>query len=157
FSPTAHPHDIIVAHQNIRANPARRSFTSDKRYNLMRATSAKKHARSSRPTWSKVGGPKSKAQGPKSRTRNAKRKTQNAKLNRVEIPAHLQRELTALLLLVSAALFGLGLVSWREGGQGIVGYMGGFLAQMFGVAAWLVPAALGLVAFVLFLGARPRN
>src|SRR5206468_3953118 len=125
----------------------------------MRATSAKKSARPSGPTWSKLGDPKPKAQASK-KTRRSTTKARrpssagHRRSSKIDIPAHLQRELTALLLLVSAALFGLGLVSWRAGGQGIVGYMGGFLAQMFGVAAWLVPAALGSVAFVLFLGAR---
>src|SRR5438105_5052166 len=130
----------------------------------MRATStAKKPAKPAGPTWSKVGSPKPKAQSskPKARRSTAKARRPSSIVHRpkskappLAIPTHVQREITALLLLVGAALFGLGLVTWRAGGQGAVGYMGGFLAQMFGVAAWLVPAALGVVAFVLLLGGR---
>ncbi|MFL5732772.1 MAG: DNA translocase FtsK [Chloroflexia bacterium] len=134
----------------------------------MPATStSKKTAKPATPTWSKVGTPKPKtptakpkttAAKPASRTTkprasNPKSKTQNSQ-SKIEIAPHVRREITALLLLVAAGLFVLGLLSWRAGGQGIVGYMGGFLAQMFGVAAWLVPAALAVVALVLFTGAR---
>src|SRR5438552_3090024 len=128
----------------------------------MRATSAKKSARPSGPTWSRLGAPKPKARSSKKTGRStskARRPSSSARRrsSQIEIPVELRRELTALLLLVSAALSGLGLLSWRAGGQGVVVYMGAFLAQMFGMAAWLVPGALGLVAFVLFLGARPRT
>src|SRR5437899_2604579 len=66
----------------------------------------------------------------------------------------LPQSLKETLLLVGAALFALGLLSWSGGRQGVVGYMGGFLAQMFGVTAWLVPAALVMAAAVLFVGTR---
>src|SRR4051794_8292832 len=107
----------------------------------MRATAtAKKSAKPAGPTWSKVGSPKPKAaaarpktsssrSGPRSSrpaARNPKSKIQSPK-PKIAIPAHVQQEISALLLLVAAALFGLGLVTWRAGGQGVVGYMGGFL------------------------------
>src|SRR5947209_1909664 len=123
---------------------------TDRRNTIMRATSAaKKPAKSAAPTWSKVGSRgQPKAEGRKARPRRSTAKARRPSSvahrpsSKIEVPAHVRRELVALLLLVGAALFGLGLFSWRAGGQGVVGYMGGFLAQMFGMAAWLVPAAL---------------
>src|SRR5262245_36040318 len=117
------------------------------------STSAKKSAKTSAPTWSKAGSsPKSNVQSSKPQARRSKSRSRRPpsairrQTPKITIPAHLQREIIALLMLVGAALFGLGLVSWSGGKQGIVGYMGGFLAQMFGVAAWLVPLGMGLVA-----------
>src|SRR5438876_7116415 len=105
----------------------------------MRATSAKKSARPSGPTWSRLGAPKAKARSPKKAARSTTKARRPSPVARrrsstIQIPAELRRELTALLLLVGAALSGLGLLSWRAGGQGAVGYMGAFLAQMFGMA-----------------------
>src|SRR5439155_21601054 len=124
-------------------------------------TSPKQPAKSSAPTWSKVASsPTSKVPSPKSQAKRSKPKARRSSStvhrpsSRITIPSHLQREIIALLMLVGAALFGLGLVSWSGGKQGVVGYMGGFLAQMFGVAAWLVPVGMGLVAAVLFVGGR---
>ena len=48
----------------------------------------------------------------------------------------------------------IGLLTWSRGGQGIVGVMGGTLAQLFGVAAWLVPLALAFGGIILLVGAR---
>lgn len=59
-----------------------------------------------------------------------------------------------MLLLVVAALFAVGLFTWSGGGQGIVGVSGALLAQLFGVAAWLVPVACALGAAVLLLGSK---
>jgi S-DNA-T family DNA segregation ATPase FtsK/SpoIIIE len=57
-------------------------------------------------------------------------------------------------MLAVAGLFVVGLLSWSGGGQGIVGVMGGVVAQLFGVLAWVVPVALAAGAVVLLLGAR---
>ncbi len=63
----------------------------------------------------------------------------------------MRREMTALGLLVVAALFVLGLMAWLGGSQdSTVGVMGGVLAQLFGVAAWLIPLALAGGALLLF-------
>src|SRR5438477_3389450 len=117
----------------------------------MPATTTKK------PTWSKVQSPKSKGSISRGKASRSKSKASHPSPaarrppSKIAIPSHLQREITALLLLVGAALFALGLLSWSGGRQGVVGYMGGFLAQMFGVTAWLVPAALVMAAAVLFV------
>src|SRR5437763_16647538 len=98
------------------------------------ASTAKKPARSSRPTWSKVQslpsneakGSKSKvqarkpkSQNPKSKIQNPKSKIQNPKS--AELPAHIRREMAALVILVVGALAMLGLFTWSRGGQGIIG------------------------------------
>src|SRR5687767_1108338 len=134
----------------------------------MSSAAAKKPNRSrqaSGPSWSRVegrgaaGGAKGAAKG------TSKRSTSRSKLKAVpraaaraaprwEIPAPLRRELGALLLAVVGALVFVGLIAWAGGGGGIVGIAGKFLAQLFGVAAWLVPVGLLVGAGLLLLGAR---
>jgi S-DNA-T family DNA segregation ATPase FtsK/SpoIIIE len=54
-------------------------------------------------------------------------------------------------MLVVAALFVVGLMTWLGGSENsIVGVAGGVMAQLFGVAAWLVPVALASGALLLF-------
>lgn len=50
----------------------------------------------------------------------------------------------------------MGLFTWSNGGQGIVAVAGGVIAQLFGVAAWLVPFALLVVSVMLLVGARAQ-
>ena len=50
-----------------------------------------------------------------------------------------------------------GLLSWSSGQQGVVGLAGGLLARMFGVAAWLVPAALAVGAAILVFGSASAS
>ncbi len=133
----------------------------------MASTSTKKSSKPSGPTWSKVNGghvrpstPKAGAKGnsrpashrPASKPKAPARKAPAGPA--FDIPAHVRREIEALAMLVLAALFMLGLMTWSGGGQGVVGVMGGVLAQLFGVAAWLVPVALVAGATVLLFGAR---
>lgn len=65
--------------------------------------------------------------------------------------------MVALVLLVLAALSVLGLLSWSSGNSSIVGVAGGTLAQLFGVAAWLVPLAMSAGALALLFGARSET
>lgn len=133
----------------------------------MSTASAKKPAKPSGPTWSKVGGGstrsstskppgtrrRSPSASPTGKPRNSRPAIRNPK-SKIEIPAHLRREMVALLMLVVAVLFAVGLWSWSSGGRGIVGASGALLAQLFGVAAWLVPVAFALGAAVLLVGAK---
>jgi hypothetical protein len=57
-------------------------------------------------------------------------------------------------MLVVGMLFIVGLVGWNGGAQNIVGMMGSFLAQLFGLAAWLVPVVMIAGASVLLIGAK---
>jgi S-DNA-T family DNA segregation ATPase FtsK/SpoIIIE len=57
-------------------------------------------------------------------------------------------------MLVVGMLFIVGLVGWNGGAQNIVGIMGSFLAQLFGLAAWLVPVVMIAGASVLLIGAK---
>jgi S-DNA-T family DNA segregation ATPase FtsK/SpoIIIE len=120
------------------------------------------------PTWSRIDGGKTRSSGkgsaPRSstssggrgRARTSARKPTpiRAKGPTFQIPAHMRRELFAVTLLVVAALFVLGLLTWSGGSTSIVGVAGGVLAQLFGVTAWLVPIAMALGAVVLLFGAR---
>ena len=139
------------------------------RFITMPSATAKKTPKSTPPTWSKIeggrSGPKSKAQSPKSKGRTPKLSVQNPKSkihegrrtepkSKIEIPAHVRRELVALLMLVVGVLFIVGLVGWNGGAQNIVGVMGSFLAQLFGLAAWLVPFVMIAGACVLLIGAK---
>src|SRR5688572_25218333 len=124
------------------------------------STRAKKSGRQSGPTWSKIapGG----APTPSSKSASSKRKpkpkaqqtARSAPRPRLELPAHLRREMVALMMLVVAALFAIGLFSWSRGSTGMVGMAGEILSQLFGVAAWLAPVALLAGAIVLLVGAR---
>ncbi|HYP41096.1 MAG TPA: DNA translocase FtsK 4TM domain-containing protein [Chloroflexia bacterium] len=140
----------------------------------MPSAPAKKSTRPAAPTWSKVSGngnthrtPTSKSTGAKNGSRpayssarngagkgKARSKARASSSPPFVIPAHLRREITALAMLAVAGLFVVGLLSWSSGGEGIVGVMGGVVAQLFGVLAWLVPVALAAGAVVLLLGAR---
>jgi S-DNA-T family DNA segregation ATPase FtsK/SpoIIIE len=141
---------------------------------MPQSAAAKKASKPSGPTWSKIEGGKSKQAASKSAsTRTAAKPAAKAAPRRaaprnssarkptpirqartsppIEIPAHVRREMTALGLLVVAALFVLGLMAWLGGSQDSpVGVMGGVLAQLFGVAAWLIPLALAGGALLLF-------
>lgn len=132
------------------------------------STPAKKSNRQSGPTWSKLasgGAPatskprrKSSSRGQGGSARGSKPRaqqpTRSAPRPRMELPAHLRREMVALTMLVIAALFVIGLFSWSRGSPGVVGVAGEILSQLFGVAAWLVPVALLGGAIVLLVGAR---
>ncbi|MDQ6694192.1 MAG: DNA translocase FtsK [Chloroflexota bacterium] len=137
----------------------------------MPATAAKKSSKPSGPTWSKVVETKKETLSKSSATRRSKgsvkptpiRAEQGASRSKprvhkasapFEIPAHLQRELAGIVLLVIAALFGVGLFSWSSGGHGVLALMGGVIAQLFGLSAWLVPIALALAALVLLVGVK---
>ena len=125
-----------------------------------------KSASASGPTWSRIEGGKprssSKSAAPRASSGGKGRKPAparkptpiRAKGPTFQIPAHMRRELSAVSLLVVAALFVLGLLTWSGGSTSIVGVAGGVLAQLFGVAAWLVPLAMALGAVVLLFGAR---
>jgi S-DNA-T family DNA segregation ATPase FtsK/SpoIIIE len=58
------------------------------------------------------------------------------------------------MMLVVGMLFIVGLVGWNGGAQNIVGAMGSFLAQLFGLSAWLVPVVMVAGACVLLIGAK---
>jgi S-DNA-T family DNA segregation ATPase FtsK/SpoIIIE len=135
----------------------------------MPTTAAKKSARPAGPTWSKMGNngrshsksaaKSSRLSSPRSRSShrsNSKRAPSVVgRRSSVVLPAHVRREMVALVMLVAAALFTLGLFTWSGGtSSGVVGVMGGVLAQLFGLVAWLVPLALLAGAVVLVLGAR---
>ncbi|MBF6614742.1 MAG: DNA translocase FtsK [Chloroflexi bacterium] len=141
----------------------------------MSTTSAKKPGKASGPTWSKVGdssgvGRNSASKSPQARSGGAsgvKAKASTAKKPStkgaprhvskspsIEIPAHVRREMVAVVMLAAAALLVLGLVTWSSGSKGIVGIAGGLIAQLFGVAAWLVPIALATGAAALLFGAK---
>ena len=124
----------------------------------MPSATAKKSPKSTPPTWSKIEGgrskPKPKAQGPKPKPQSSPRPRAQSPRARIEIPAHIRRELVALLMLVVGMLFIVGLVGWNGGAQNIVGAMGSFLAQLFGLAAWLVPLVMIAGATVLLMGAK---
>lgn len=144
----------------------------------MSTTSTRKQTKPSSPTWSKVGGgsgsartssakpasaaksqarPKTAAKPTRSGSKSAARKPQAPTAPPFTMPAHLQREMAGLLVLVIAILCMIGLVTWSRGGQGIVGVAGGTLAQLFGVAAWLVPLALAFAGLVQLMGARAET
>src|SRR3954470_16985456 len=147
------------------------------------ASTAKKTAKGSGPTWSKVSGAsgqkaaakpaakpavkpaaksgsagaRSSASGSRarqvSRSKAPARKAQSS-APAFEIPAHVRREMLALTVLVVAALSFLGLFTWSSGKQGIVGTAGEVLAQLFGVVAWLVPVSLVVAGAGLLVGQR---
>ncbi|MBF6615000.1 MAG: DNA translocase FtsK 4TM domain-containing protein, partial [Chloroflexi bacterium] len=141
----------------------------------MSTTSAKKSSKPSGPTWSKVGSgggggrssasksPQARsggANGVKAKASTAKKPSTKgaprhvAKSPSIEIPAHVRREMVAVIMLAAAALLVLGLVTWSSGSKGMVGIAGGLIAQLFGVAAWLVPVALAMGAVALLFGAK---
>ena len=60
----------------------------------------------------------------------------------------------ALLLLVLAALSAVGLVAWLGGNEGGLAIVGGVLAELFGVVAWLVPVSIGAGALMMLVGAK---
>src|SRR6516225_11907709 len=115
---------------------------------MPQSAAAKKASKPSGPTWSRIEGGKSKqaAKPASSRTASkgaaksaprssaarppaARKPTPVRRANKapaVEIPAHVRREMTALGLLVVAALFAVGLMAWLGGSQeSIVGVIGG--------------------------------
>ncbi len=121
------------------------------------------------PTWSKIEGGKSskgRTTAPKSSAKPAAARARSRSAAKpragrpkpahtpIEIPAHLRREMGALLLLVVGALCAVGLFAWARGGGGAVGVVGAALAQLFGLVAWLVPVALLLGAVVLFMDVK---
>lgn len=135
----------------------------------MPASAAKKTNKPAPPTWSKIEG--GKAAQPRSRSSSAHRAgSKRATSPRLrsqgparhhasrpkapEIPAHLKRELAALLLLLLAVLCAVGLYTWSGGGRGVLSVLGGVLAQLFGVAAWIVPLVLAAGAVMLLVGAK---
>ena len=130
----------------------------------MPSAAAKKPTKSTPPTWSKIEGgrttTKPKTQSPKSKPRSPKLSVHSTKSairnpqSAIKLPAHVRRELVALLMLVVGVLFIVGLVGWNGGAQNIVGIMGSFLAQLFGLAAWLVPIVMIAGACVLLIGAK---
>jgi S-DNA-T family DNA segregation ATPase FtsK/SpoIIIE len=136
---------------------------------MPQSTAAKKTSKPPAPTWSKIEGGKAKvanakpaaksaskpaSRGASSRTSQTRKPTPIRPASKgpaVEVPAHVRREMTALALLVVAALFAVGLLTWLGGSENsIVGVAGGVLAQLFGVAAWLIPLALAGAALLLF-------
>ncbi|MEO8286892.1 MAG: DNA translocase FtsK 4TM domain-containing protein [Chloroflexota bacterium] len=143
---------------------------------MPQSAAAKKTSKPSGPTWSKLEGGKSK-QAParssaakpsaakpaaKSASRStASRSTQSRKPTPIRpakkaaplvISPVVRREMVALGMLVVAALFVVGLLTWLGGSDSsIVGVAGGVLAQLFGAAAWLVPVALVAVSIFLFM------
>ena len=137
-------------------------------------STAKKTAKAGGPTWSKVSGGTARASKPASkaaprkvtaskatgatRATRAKAPARKAKQSApaFELPAHAQREIAALAILVIAALCMLGLFTWSSGRQGVVATAGAVLAQLFGVVAWLVPVSLMCAGVILLLGAKAR-
>lgn len=138
----------------------------------MPASAAKKNTKPAPPTWSKIEG--GKASQPRSRTSSASHSAskaasparsrpsssrQNSHHSKpssppIEIPAHLKRELAALLVFLLAVLCAVGLYTWSGGGKGALAVVGGVLAELFGVVAWLVPVALAAAALMLLVGAK---
>ncbi|MDQ2809096.1 MAG: DNA translocase FtsK 4TM domain-containing protein [Chloroflexota bacterium] len=70
------------------------------------------------------------------------------------IPLDLQREIIAVLVCLFAVLTAIGLNA--SGTSGILGVWGGFLNQVFGAAAWLVPLAIGAAGVLLFVAGIRR-
>jgi hypothetical protein len=62
-----------------------------------------------------------------------------------------------LVMLVLAALCVVGLLSWLSGNAGVLSVVGGVLAELFGVVAWLVPVSVGLGAVLLLVGAKANS
>ncbi|HST05697.1 MAG TPA: DNA translocase FtsK 4TM domain-containing protein, partial [Chloroflexia bacterium] len=131
-----------------------------------------KATKSTPPTWSKIEGGKSRSSGAaKSTTSRSTKAATSARNTRpakksapaasrgpqFKIPAHMRPELLAVCMFVVAALFIVGLLTWSSGSQNIVGVAGGVLAQLFGVAAWLVPLALIGAGGLMLAGARSRE
>lgn len=135
----------------------------------MPASAAKKTNKPAPPTWSKIEG--GKAAQPRSRSSSAHRagskrasaphlrsqgpaRHHASRPKSPEIPVHLKRDLAALLLLLLAVLCAVGLYTWSGGGKGVLSVMGGVLAQLFGIAAWIVPLVLAAGAVMLLVGAK---
>src|SRR5512146_759090 len=139
----------------------------------MSATPAKKPAKTAGPTWSKMAGGSSRAAAstsrpaakPAARSQSGSRPARSASKAPARkprpstapaftVPAYVRREIAGLVIVVLALLSMIGLLTWSRGGQGVVGVMGSTLAQLFGVAAWLVPLALAFGGIILLVGAR---
>ncbi|MEA2574455.1 MAG: segregation ATPase FtsK/SpoIIIE, family [Chloroflexia bacterium] len=133
----------------------------------MPAGAARKSSKPPGPTWTKIEGGKSGQPRTRSASSKSSARPQNysgggkprqfqPKQRRppLELPSHLRREMVGLLLLVLAALSAVGLYAWLGGNTGVVAVMGGVLAELFGVVAWLVPVSVGLGAILLLVGAK---
>ncbi|MDQ5826463.1 MAG: DNA translocase FtsK [Chloroflexota bacterium] len=134
----------------------------------MPAGAARKSSKPPGPTWTKIEGgksgqPRSRSSSPKGNSRpqnysggGGKPRQFQPKSRRppLELPSHLRREMLGLLMLVLAALSAVGLIAWLGGNAGVLAVVGGVLAELFGVVAWLVPVSVGLGAILLLVGAK---
>lgn len=120
--------------------------------NQMRSTAASTGSGTSAASQAKRGTATRSKSGGKTRARTAPGRAPKTPV--LQIPPAVRREMVALTMLVVAALFTVGLLTWSGGGGGVAGIMGGALAQLFGVAAWLVPGLLAAGAVALLFGQR---
>ena len=139
----------------------------------MPAGAARKSSKPPGPTWTKIEGgksgqPRNRSASTKSSPRpqsygggggNGKPRQFQPKSRRpsFEVPSHLRREMLGLVMLVLAALCVVGLLSWLSGNAGVLSVVGGVLAELFGVVAWLVPVSVGLGAVLLLVGAKANS